>query len=90
LPLIVEAFKKEGKKNTPVMIVQNGSLPNEKIGLGTIENIEKVVEQESLSSPSIIVIGEVVHLHPNLNQAYLQQKYSPQMATIAKGFPRPA
>ncbi len=90
LPLIVEAFQKQGKEDTPVMIVQNGSLPNEKIGLGTINNIQEVVEREQLSSPAIIVIGEVVQLHPHLNAEYLRQKYSPQMAQIAKGLPRSA
>ena len=45
------------------MIIQNGSLPEEKVGLGTIDTIEEVVLQEGLSSPAVIIIGEVVRLH---------------------------
>ena len=67
LPLIVEEFKKNGQEKTPVMIVQNGSRLNQQIGLGTVENILQVVAQEGLSSPAIIVVGEVVKLHPYLN-----------------------
>jgi len=72
LPLIVQAFMSEGKGNTPVMVVQNGSLPTEKIGLGRISNIIDIVAKEELSSPAVIVIGEVVNLHPQLRNAYLK------------------
>ncbi len=57
---IVSLFKKEGKSETPVGIIQNGTLANEKIGVGTIDTIEKVVAQKELSNPAIIIIGEVV------------------------------
>jgi uroporphyrin-III C-methyltransferase len=36
--------------------------PGEKIGLGTINSIEQVVFEQKLSSPAIIVIGEVVEI----------------------------
>jgi uroporphyrin-III C-methyltransferase len=60
---IVSIFKGEGKKDLPVAIIQNGTMPDEKIGLGNIEIIEEVVKQKDLGSPAIIVIGEVVRLH---------------------------
>ena len=66
LPFIVNEFLKNDEGNKPIMIVQNGSLENEKFVLGTIENIEEKVANEGLSSPAIIVIGEVVNLHPEL------------------------
>ncbi len=74
LPKIVEAFQQEGKGETPVMVVQNGSLPNERMALGTVDNIVEVVAQEGLSSPAIIVIGEVVNLHPELNYEYVNSQ----------------
>ena len=43
-----------------VAIIQNGTTPEEKVGIGTIDNIQKVVAENNLSSPAIIVIGEVV------------------------------
>ena len=57
---IVDVFSVAGKKNLPVAIIQNGTTKDEKIGIGTIKNICKVVEEKQLSSPAIIVIGEVV------------------------------
>lgn len=57
---IVAVFSEENKQNTPVAIIQNGTTKNEKFGVGTIESIGKVVAEKKLSSPAIIVIGEVV------------------------------
>ncbi|MGZ9674907.1 uroporphyrinogen-III C-methyltransferase [Flavobacterium sp. GNP001] len=60
LTQIIDLFQKESKGETPVAIIQNGTTAQEKIGVGTINTIELVVAQQQLSSPAIIVIGEVV------------------------------
>ena len=60
LSQIVSLFQKESKGETPIAIIQNGTTPDEKIGIGTINTIEEIVAQNKLSSPAIIVIGEVV------------------------------
>lgn len=60
LSQIVSLFQKESKGETPVAIIQNGTTVNEKIGVGTINSIQVVVAENNLSSPAIIVIGEVV------------------------------
>lgn len=65
LERITEIFKNVGKSNLPVAIIQNGTREDEKIGLGTISTINEVVARENLGSPAIIVIGEVVKLHPS-------------------------
>ena len=57
---IVEAFKNEAKNEVSVAIIQNGTRDTEKVGIGTIETIEAIVAEKELSSPAIIVIGEVV------------------------------
>lgn len=57
---IVALFQNESKGETPVAIIQNGTTPNEKIGVGTIDTIQEVVAENKLTSPAIIVIGEVV------------------------------
>ena len=57
---IVSAFAKAGKEKIPVAIIQNGTREDEKAGFGTIETIEKVVQEKELSSPAVIVIGSVV------------------------------
>jgi len=60
LEQIVSLFKEAGKRDMPVAIIQNGTTVREKSGFGTIQTIESVVEEKQLSSPAIIVIGEVV------------------------------
>ncbi|WP_269223935.1 uroporphyrinogen-III C-methyltransferase [Flavobacterium sp. IMCC34518] len=60
LSQIVSLFQKESKGEIPVAIIQNGTTANEKMGVGTIDTIEEVVAEKNLSSPAIIVIGEVV------------------------------
>lgn len=57
---IVSIFQELGKGSLPVGVIQNGSRSNEKRGMGTIDTIQKVVKENELSSPAIIVIGEVV------------------------------
>ncbi len=57
---IVSIFAAENKQNIAVAIIQNGTTEKEQFGLGTVATIEKVVSEKELSSPAIIVIGEVV------------------------------
>lgn len=65
LSQIMQLLAEAGKADTPVAIIQNGSTPDQKIGLGTVSNITEIVKKENLANPAIIVIGEVVRLHPN-------------------------
>ncbi len=60
LEQIVAIFQKESKGQTPVAIIQNGTTAKEKVGIGTIDSIQQIVADNNLSSPAIIVIGEVV------------------------------
>lgn len=57
---IVSEFKSNGKSETPIAIVQNGTRDDEKVGVGTVGNIEGIAKKEQLSNPAIIIIGEVV------------------------------
>lgn len=67
---IVSIFKKYNKSEVPTAIIQNGTTESEKLGLGTINTIEEVVFQNKLSSPAIIVIGEVVKESAKLRSFY--------------------
>lgn len=60
LDQIVSLFQKEAKGETPVAIIQNGTTPDEKVGVGTVDSILDIVKEKKLSSPAIIVLGEVV------------------------------
>ncbi|MDX6747518.1 uroporphyrinogen-III C-methyltransferase [Polaribacter sp. PL03] len=57
---IVKLFQQENKNNLPVAIIQNGTRSNEKVGIGTVDTILDVVEENELSNPAIIILGEVV------------------------------
>lgn len=71
---IVELFKKEGKVDMPIAIIQNGTRQDEKLGIGTIGTIEQIVLGQKLSNPAIIVVGEVVkHRSAVLNYAQTLQ-----------------
>ena len=69
---IVNLFTASGKKEVPVAIIQNGTTAEERIGIGTIETIQSVVEELNLTNPSIIVIGEVVRHRAQLLNLQLE------------------
>ena len=53
-----------GKGDLPVAVIQNGSWAEEKTALGTVSTIAEAVQRQGLDNPAIIVVGEVVRLHP--------------------------
>ena len=57
---IIQLFKTEKKNDLPVAIIQNGTRPDEKIGIGTVDTIENIVAEKGLKNPAIILFGEVV------------------------------
>ncbi len=72
---ITEIYKSSGKENTAVAIIQNGSLPNEKSVLGTIDTIAELAAAEKIAAPAVIVIGDVVKLHPQFPASLTDWKY---------------
>lgn len=64
LSKITAIFEKHGKAETPAAVIQQGSLPEEKIALGTVETIVHEVDKHGLTNPALILIGDVVKLHP--------------------------
>jgi uroporphyrin-III C-methyltransferase len=70
LPEIIALFEAEGKGNTPMAIIQNGTLPNERRVIGTVSNIRAQAEEEITGPPAIIVIGEVVRLAPSKESVF--------------------
>ncbi len=57
---ICELYKSQDKFDLPVMIIQNGSLPDEKCVSGTINTIEQEVADNNINPPAVIIIGDVV------------------------------
>jgi uroporphyrin-III C-methyltransferase len=60
---IAEIFAKEGKANTAIALIQDGSLPTQKVAVGTINTIIDIAENNQIKAPAVIVIGEVVEQH---------------------------
>lgn len=70
LSQIVDLFQKENKGNLPVAIIQNGTTTEEKVGVGRVDSILDIVKEQQLSSPAIIVLGEVVRESNKLKGFY--------------------
>lgn len=60
---IIELYQENGRGNLPIALIQNGSLQNERLAIGTIDTIMKQVHKNLLGVPAIIVLGEVVAKH---------------------------
>lgn len=67
---IVKIFSAENKQNTAVAVIQEGTTVNEKVGIGTISTILQIVEEKNLTSPAIIIIGDVVKERVRLTSIY--------------------
>jgi len=52
-------------KDHPVAVISRGTRPDEKTVIGTLENIYE--KAKDLPTPALIVVGEVVKLHKQLN-----------------------
>lgn len=63
LQQIVELYQAHGRGDLPIALIQNGSLPNERIALGTIDTIQEQSESNLLGVPAVIIMGEVVAKH---------------------------
>lgn len=59
---IVALFQKHNQNEKSIAIIQNGTLPDEKVVFGRIDNIIALAEAENIISPAIMVIGETVAL----------------------------
>lgn len=61
--LVAEGMNKE----TSVAVINWATRPNQKVVTGNLETISEIVVREKLTSPSLIVVGEVVKLREKLN-----------------------
>ncbi|MDR6123647.1 uroporphyrin-III C-methyltransferase [Bacillus sp. SLBN-46] len=68
LSTIINQLIQHGKSpQTPIALIQWGTLSDQRTVVGTLETIEERVKSAGVSNPSMIVIGEVVRLHKELN-----------------------
>lgn len=57
---IIAIYQENRNDDLPIAIIQNGTKNSEQKVIGTINTITKLVLEKNISSPAIIVIGEVV------------------------------
>lgn len=57
---IMTTFTQYGKGNTPVAIIQNGTLENQRKVTGTVSSIVDCAKEQQVGAPAIIIVGEVV------------------------------
>lgn len=62
LDQILSIYATNGKGNIPAAIIQNGSRPDQKVVIGTVNNLEQLAKEKEMAAPAIIVIGETVSL----------------------------
>lgn len=74
LEVIMEIFKAHGKRNTPVAIIQNGTTQHEKMIIGTVKDIFFRASNAGIANPAIIVVGEVVNLHPSIIHSTVNER----------------
>ena len=83
LEKIMEIFSKNGRSQTPVAIIQNGTTDREKIVIGQVRDIYFKAEYAGITNPAIIMVGEVVSLHPSFLRTTLsgiQNQFSQHIA----------
>ena len=67
-------LREVGKADIPMMVISNGSTAQEQVALGTPQSIMSEVKSLGIGAPGIIVVGEVVALHPE----YILEKVAAQ------------
>ncbi len=66
---------------TLVAVVENGSLPQQKVVTGTLTTIGQEVEAAGIGTPALIIVGEVVKYHQEINWfASIQEQYHQRIA----------
>lgn len=63
-------------QDTPVGIVENGYLPNQRVTIGTLGSIADQAEAAGVANPAVIVIGDVVRVSPFAPSHFRTADYS--------------
>lgn len=67
MSIIVNALMAAGREaDTPVAIVERATLPDQRVLTGTLASIEGVAAKAKPQAPTLLIIGDVVKLHPSL------------------------
>ena len=85
LPKICTHLIKKGKsKETPVAVIQWGTIGKQKVVEGTIETIVSTIEKEGITNPAMTIIGDVVKLRSKISW-FEKKKFFGRKILLAKG-----
>lgn len=52
--------------DTPAVLIENGTMPDQRLILGTLRDLADRVDREHIEGPTVTIVGEVVKLHDEL------------------------
>ena len=81
---IMDIFRINNKSTTPVAIIEDGTSKNERIVIGTVNDIAYRAQFANLGNPSIIVVGEVVKFQQSAAIDIIQNKVMINQLAIKK------
>jgi len=70
LDQICALYDSLGRGGLPMAVIQNGSRPNERCVVGQVWEMPGLIEQAQIGAPAVLIIGEVVRLHPTYLMDY--------------------
>jgi uroporphyrin-III C-methyltransferase / precorrin-2 dehydrogenase / sirohydrochlorin ferrochelatase len=76
-------------QDTPVGIVENGYLPNQRVTIGTLGSIADQAEATGVANPAVIVIGDVVRVSPFAPSHFKTADYSTTTPNQPRTTPSP-
>jgi uroporphyrin-III C-methyltransferase len=68
---ICALYKRFGRGHLPMAVIQNGTRPDEKSVIGQVWEMPQLVREQKIGTPAIMIMGEVVALHPSYALEYL-------------------
>ncbi|GAB4031336.1 uroporphyrinogen-III C-methyltransferase [Spirosoma gilvum] len=62
---ICDLYCQAGRGHLPMAVIQNGTRADEHCVIGKVWNMPQLVAEQGVGAPAVLVIGEVVALHPS-------------------------
>lgn len=66
---------------TPAALVQQGTRPDQRVFIGSLETLPQLIEDNDVQAPTLIIVGSVVRLHRTL------QWFQPEEKVLAEDMP---
>jgi uroporphyrin-III C-methyltransferase len=77
LKKIAELFVEKRSPYEPIAVIQEATMPSQKLVAGTVSDIERLVREKEITSPAVIVIGKVVEERRTLHTIIKKAASSP-------------